>query len=506
MKSLFLKIFLSYWMAQALFLALAILITVALRERGESAVWDAQQATVLHKAVQTYEQSGPAEVRRYLEEVRDSLHTRAYLLDDQGKDVAGRELPRWAESLGKGVEPPRRDFWQRLTPSPFRRQVQVAASGHRYTLVAFLPPTGPFGPSGVPGLSILIGIVSSGLVCYLLARYLTAPVVRLRAATQRLAAGDLSARAGGLAARRRDEMAQLVRDFDTMAERLEATVNAQARLLNDISHELRSPLARLNVASALAHQRAGAEARSALERIDLEAERLNELIGGLLTIARLDSGNDSRQKSLILLGEMVEGIAADANFEAQGRNNRVECAIKEDCVVMGAPILLHSAIENVVRNAARYTEPGTSARITLESAQGSGGRRSRSADRGLGSRCSRRSPGQALSPLLPDRRRSRPPDRRSGAWTCHHRARHSPARRDRQGQQSGRGWPADRDSAASSCHRNQSGCGRPGRASRARRDYFKPPQLNNLAGNFLFQSWFQSASVVCSSRLFLIHK
>jgi two-component system sensor histidine kinase CpxA len=372
MKSLFLKIFLSYWMAQALFLALAILITVALRERGDAALWDAQQASVLNKAVQTYEQSGPANLRRYLEEVRDSLHTRAFLLDEQGKDVAGRELPRWAESLGKGVEPPRRDFWQRLTPSPFRRQVQVAASGHRYTLVAFLPPSGPFGPGGVPGLSILIGIISSGLVCYLLARYLTAPVVRLRAATQRLAAGDLSARAGGLAARRRDEMAQLVRDFDTMAERLEATVNAQARLLNDISHELRSPLARLNVASALAHQRAGAEARSALERIDLEAERLNELIGGLLTIARLDSGDDAGQKSPIHLGEMVEGIAADANFEAQGRNSGVECAVKEDCLVRGAPILLHSAIENVVRNAARYTEEGTRARITLERGQGSG--------------------------------------------------------------------------------------------------------------------------------------
>jgi two-component system sensor histidine kinase CpxA len=371
-KSLFLKIFLSYWMAQALFLALAILITLAMRERGESATWDAQQATVLSKAIQTYEQSGPAETRRYLEEVRDSLHTRAYLLDDQGNDVSGHDLPRWAESLGKGVEPPRRDFWQRVTPTPFRRQVQVAASGHRYTLVAFLPPSGPFGPGGVPGLTILIGIISSGLVCYLLARYLTSPVVRLRAATQRLAAGDLSARAGGLAARRRDEMAQLVRDFDTMAERLEATVNAQARLLNDISHELRSPLARLNVASALAHQRAGVEAHSALERIDLESERLNELIGGLLTIARLDSGSDARQKSPILLGEMIEGIAADADFEAQGRNCRVESSIKEDCLVMGAPILLHSAIENVVRNAARYTGEGTSVHITLEPGQGSG--------------------------------------------------------------------------------------------------------------------------------------
>jgi two-component system, OmpR family, sensor histidine kinase CpxA len=373
MRSLFLKIFLSYWVAQALFLALAILITLVLRERGESAIWDAQQATVLSKAVQAYEQGGPSEVRRYFEEVRDSLHTRAYLLDDQGKDVSGRDLPRWAESLGKGTEPPRRDLWQRVTPSPFRRQVQVAASGHRYTLVAFLPPNGPFGPGGVPGLSILIGIISSGLVCYLLARYLTAPVVRLRAATQRLAAGDLSARAGGLAARRRDEMAQLVRDFDTMAERLEAAVHAQARLLHDISHELRSPLARLNVASALAHQRAGVEAHSALERIDLEAERLNELIGGLLTIARLDSGNDARQKSPILLGEMIEGIAADANFEAQVRNCGVASVIKQDCLVMGAPILLHSAIENVVRNAAHYTQEGTSAQITLERGSGNGG-------------------------------------------------------------------------------------------------------------------------------------
>ena len=369
MRSLFLKIFLSYWVAQALFLVLAILITVAMRERGESAIWDAQQANVLGKAVQTYEQGGEAEVRRYLDEVRESLHVRAYLLGEQGQDISGRDLPRWAESVAKGVTPPARDFWERLMPSPFRRQTLVADSGHRYTLIAFLPPTGPFGPGGVPGLSILIGIVSSGLVCYLLARYLTSPVVRLRAATRRLAAGDLTARAGGLTARRRDEMAQLVRDFDAMAERLEESVNAQSRLLNDISHELRSPLARLNVAAALARQRSGEEAHGALDRIDLEADRLNDLIGGLLTIARLESGNDSRQKAPIFLAEMIEGIAADADFEAQVRNCGVKCVIKDDCQVMGVPSLLSSAIENVVRNAARYTQEGTSAEISLERSQ-----------------------------------------------------------------------------------------------------------------------------------------
>jgi two-component system sensor histidine kinase CpxA len=373
MKSLFLKIFLSYWVAQALFLILAILATLALSERGEYAAWDAQQAAVLNKAVQTYEQGGPAAVRRYLDEIRESLHVRSYLLDEQGQGVSGRDLPPWAESLGKGIRPPRRDLWQWVTPSPFRQQSLEASSGHRYTLVAFLPPRGPFlGPGGIPGLSILIGIISSGLVCYLLARYLTSPVVRLRAATQRLAAGDLTARAGGLTARRRDEMAQLVRDFDTMAERLEESVHAQARLLHDISHELRSPLARLNVASALARQRAGQEARSALDRIDLEAERLNGLIGGLLAIARLESGNDSREKSTIPLAEMIEEIAADADFEAQGVNCRVESVIKQDCTVRGAPILLHSAIENVVRNAAHYSAEGTTAQVLLERGEDNG--------------------------------------------------------------------------------------------------------------------------------------
>ena len=103
MRSLFLKIFLSYWVAQALFLVLAILITVAMRERGESAIWDAQQANVLGKAVQTYERGGEAEVRRYLDEVRESLHVRAYLLGEKGRtslDATCRDGPNpWPKGL-----------------------------------------------------------------------------------------------------------------------------------------------------------------------------------------------------------------------------------------------------------------------------------------------------------------------------------------------------------------------------------------------------------------------
>jgi two-component system, OmpR family, sensor histidine kinase CpxA len=260
-----------------------------------------------------------------------------------------------------------------MLPARPQRQSITSASGHRYTLVVLPPPHGPFGDSGIHGLGIFIAILSSGLVCYLLARYLTSPVVRLRAATQKLAAGDLTARAGVPRPGRHDELAELVRDFDTMADRLEKSVKAQARLLNDISHELRSPLARLNVALGLSRQRSGPEAQSSLERIELEANRLNELIGRLLTIARLESGDQAMQKVPIRLQELIHEIAQDAEFEAQSRKCHVNVTQMDDCVVMGEPSLLRSAIENVVRNAIQYTGEGTDVQIRLECSQGTTG-------------------------------------------------------------------------------------------------------------------------------------
>jgi two-component system sensor histidine kinase CpxA len=161
-------------------------------------------------------------------------------------------------------------------------------------------------------------------------------------------------------------MAELMRDFDRMAERLENLVTAQSRLLTDISHELRSPLARLNVALELARQRSGADARSALDRIDRETNRLNELIQRLLTIARLEAGDESIEKHPVYLEQIINEIAKDAAFEAQSRRCQVQATIVDDCVVMGSASLLHSAIENVVRNAVRYTEEGTSVEVRLE--------------------------------------------------------------------------------------------------------------------------------------------
>jgi two-component system sensor histidine kinase CpxA len=252
-----------------------------------------------------------------------------------------------------------------------QRESRASSDGkHRYTLVMGLPP-GPLrvfiGPRGLPAEGLLIAILSSGLVCYFLAWYVTKPVAKLRAATQKLAAGDLTARAGNPRSRRRDEIAGLIRDFDTMAGRLELLVRAQSRLLNDISHELRSPLARLNVALGLARQRSGPESASMLERIELEASRLNELIGRLLTLARLEDGEKRVPATPVLLDEVVLNVTEDAEFEAQARHCHVRSEIQAgNWAVRGEDSLLHSAIENVVRNAIRYTREGSTVEIRLE--------------------------------------------------------------------------------------------------------------------------------------------
>jgi len=279
--------------------------------------------------------------------------------------------PQFAEVMN-GQRRTADTFLGRINPHfQMLKTSMTGADGHTYTLVTELPPgqNPMFGPNGVPGLGIFIGVVTSGLVCYFLAQFLTSPVLRLRQATQKLAAGDLSARAGGRASRGGDEISQLVRDFDLMAEQIEKLVNAQSRLLKDISHELRSPLARLQVALELARQRTGPEAQSALERISLESARMNELIGSLMTVARLESGAGGMKKVPVQLEALIEEVARDAAFEAQVRNCQVEAEILDELPVSGDPALLRSAIENVVRNATRYTADGTTVNIRAERVQ-----------------------------------------------------------------------------------------------------------------------------------------
>jgi two-component system sensor histidine kinase CpxA len=366
MKSLFLKIFLSFWMALALFLVIAVLVTLAFRPRN--ATWEALRTTTLNDAVAAYEEGGADQLSQYFDNLDASQHVRGFLFDERGQELSGRGAPDWAIRVARGGPRSPHDGVL-FPPPPVQRDSRASADGkHRYIVVMGLPP-GPrffFGPRGMPVPGLILAILSSGIACYILAWFLTKPIARLRSATQRLAAGDLTARAGNPSSGGRDEIAGLIRDFDTMAGRLENLVKAQSRLLNDISHELRSPLARLNVALGLARQRSGPESASMLERIELEASRLNELIGRLLTLARLEDGEQRVPATPVALDEIVSTVTEDAEFEAQARHCHVRCEIPAgDWSVRGEASLLHSAIENVVRNAIRYTREGSTVEIEL---------------------------------------------------------------------------------------------------------------------------------------------
>jgi two-component system sensor histidine kinase CpxA len=210
-----------------------------------------------------------------------------------------------------------------------------------------------------------LSLMISGLICALLARYLTRPITRLRTAAQKIAAGDLKARAGTNSVQL-DEVGQLVQDFDLMAERLEVLIGAQQRLISDVSHELRSPLTRLKLALDLARSDSAIEHSPALDRIEREAERLSGLVGMLLTLSRLESGDSAPVSTMVHIPDLLAEIAADVEIEAQSRGCSVVLNRMQECWIEGDQELLRSAFENVVRNAIRYTQPGTAVQISIK--------------------------------------------------------------------------------------------------------------------------------------------
>ncbi len=245
--------------------------------------------------------------------------------------------------------------------------------GRRYLLMfqwERQPPQALFWGS-TPGYVRLTGLLFTAvLLCYLLALYLTSPIRKLREATNKLAAGDLSTRVAGRIGKRRDEISDLARDFDEMAERIESLITSQQRLTRDISHELRSPLARMNVALEIAKQKSSSDSAPILDRIETESTRLNDMISRLLTLSKLESGAEEVERVRLDLAEIVRDVAADADFEAQGKGKFVEVSTADSCAVMGSENLLRSAVENVLRNAVKYTADRTVVDVALTAQNG----------------------------------------------------------------------------------------------------------------------------------------
>jgi signal transduction histidine kinase len=212
----------------------------------------------------------------------------------------------------------------------------------------------------------LVFSVAGAIFCYFISRHLTKPLFKLGQAAANIAEGRLDTRVDPSLTDRRDEIADLARNFDRMAERIEVLITGQRRLLGDVSHELRSPLSRLIVALSLVKQGPAEEAVENLERIGLEARRLDALIGQLLALTRIDSGVDRGSPALFDLTNLVQEVASDGDFEARARNRSVVIKQADACSLNGFEELLRSAVENVVRNAIRHTAEETAVEISLQ--------------------------------------------------------------------------------------------------------------------------------------------
>ncbi len=333
-------------------------------------------------AVEVLERDGKTALAAYLDRVEHASNIHAVLFDSLGNEESGRTVPAGAENAISRVneDSPYVFYFLPQQQRPIAAHFVRGPRGVAYVLAGELPKPDFPGPPprlGEPGSfafglrmigrSFLPVLLVGGLFCYWLARYLSTPIVQLRSATQNLSEGKLAARVDDKLLKRHDEIGYLGRDFNLMASRIESLVEAQRRLLGDISHELRSPLARQGVALGLARRSAGRLATPALDRIGREGERLNEMIGQLLALSRVETDTDGMGNSKIDLPLLVQQIADDADFEARERDRSVQVIKSEEVTINGVPELLRSAIENVVRNAVRYTDAGTQVEISLTS-------------------------------------------------------------------------------------------------------------------------------------------
>jgi two-component system, OmpR family, sensor kinase len=274
--------------------------------------------------------------------------------------VAGVGLAVWglrnADVAGEHFEP------QALNSRPPLPPPENIASGRREQ-----PPRPPMGSP--PVLPIMFGSLVSLLFAASLAWYFSRPLRTLRDAFQAVADGQLDVRIGPAMGQRKDELAELGQHFDHMTERLQRLLESQRRLLHDVSHELRSPLARLQAAGDLIQQQPERGAELA-ERIQRDIGRMDTLVGELLTLARLDAGSNNRQLETLDLREVITDIVEDARFEVADQHCLIQLQLAPSLLVLGEHEHLHRALENVLRNAIRFSLAGGTVLITAQQLKG----------------------------------------------------------------------------------------------------------------------------------------
>jgi signal transduction histidine kinase len=360
-RGLFLKIFLWFW-ATVLSVGIALVLSFVLGPRGSFLPWRSAHA-VAQRIVGVMDHAGQARAAAMLanEESQQSMY--ACLFDATGLPIMGNGCREFADIARHAAQTaaPGND----VRAGKERNILRLRGARGRTYIYASESQWGPPAIKNSKEFALRWGVmlVVSSSICYLLTRRLTRPILQLREASRRIADGNLDARVTPAMEKRGDEFGDLARDFNTMAARIDDLLSSQKQLISDVSHELRSPLARLNVALDLARRRLGAD--PAFERMDADLARLEEMIASLLTVAKLESHAAPVDMTAVALTALVAEVVGDAELEARPRGCSLAFASAGEISVNGREPLLRSAVENVVRNAVNYTAEGTEVGVHL---------------------------------------------------------------------------------------------------------------------------------------------
>ena len=361
MPRLFWKLFFALWLSIMGFAVIMAWVNNSLARPSipeEPAARFSRDIDMLDKRLSTALQNqGPQAARRILRGLPSRMRNHIYLFDENGKELMGRD--QMAERLrSRNIQKTRREL--------------VDGQNRAYQLIVLRrPPRGALLEPGMRGIALrlLIAAFISALLSFMIARYLAAPLIRLGAASRRLAAGDMSTRIGPPLAERKDEFGALAADFDEMATRLQDLQRANHRLLRDVSHELRSPLARLRVALEIARNRDSEPVAGELDRIELESERLEMLVDEVLALLRETSETSPLRREKFDLVELLADLQDVVKYEVAEDAPGIQLNTGGPLPINADRELLWRAFENLVRNALIHTHNGTGVEITARLAK-----------------------------------------------------------------------------------------------------------------------------------------
>jgi signal transduction histidine kinase len=375
MGSLYWRVMALFWVALVAMIAASIGVTSLLIERDRAQAppppeWQhAVVDDVANEAMRQLDQHPLAQVQRWAR-LRSSGPLRVSI--QPGRDVPAMPLPA--------------SNWQREREIIMTRHVRAADQAPYTVTVRWGPPPAPHPPPHrllFRTVLVCAALLASMLVSLLLARYVALPLAQIRDRARRFADGDLDARVGTLRTGRSRELVALAREFDAMADHIGRLILDHRRLIGDVAHELRSPLARLRVALELGRGGSSEEIESAHDRIGREVERMNRLIAQALDLSRLESGTRGPVENGDL-ATLVDSLVADARFEATPRRIEIRLQHAGALPIRAELDLLASAIENVLRNAVRHAPEASVIGVELRREENGARARLRIHDRGPG--------------------------------------------------------------------------------------------------------------------------